>query len=99
MKKIGFIGLGVMGLPMCRHLIQAGYETTVWNRTASRMQEPLSLGANAAHSPKEVAEKSEAIITMLGDSCDVEKIALGPSGIVEGAKPGLILIDMSSISP
>jgi len=63
------------------------------------MQEPLSLGANAAYSPKEVAEKSEVVITMLGDSCDVEKIALGPSGIVEGAKPGLILIDMSSISP
>lgn len=88
-----------MGLPMCRHLIKAGYETTVWNRTTSRMQGPLSLGANAAHSPKEVAEKSEAVITMLGDSCDVEKIAFGPSGIVEGAKPCLILIDMSSISP
>jgi 2-hydroxy-3-oxopropionate reductase len=99
MKKLGFIGLGVMGLPMCKNLLNAGYSVTVWNRTASKMKEPVSFGATEAHSPKEVAQKSDVVIIMVGDSPDVEEVALGPSGIIEGSKPGLIVIDMSSISP
>lgn len=99
MKKIGFIGLGLMGMPMAKNLLKAGYPVTVWNRTASKMEEPVSLGAEAAASPKEVAEKSDVVIIMVGDSLDVEAVVLGPSGVIEGACPGLIVVDMSSISP
>lgn len=99
MKKIGFIGLGVMGRPMAKNLLAAGYPLTVWNRTGSRMEEPVSLGAKAAGSPKEVAESSDVVIIMVGDSPDVEEVALGPSGVIEGARPGLVVVDMSSISP
>jgi len=98
-EKIGFIGLGVMGMSMAKNLLKAGYPVTVWNRTASRMREPVSLGALAADSPKEVAEKSDIVIIMVGDSPDVEAVVLGPSGVIEGARPGLIVVDMSSISP
>lgn len=99
MKKIGFIGLGVMGRPMAKNLLAAGYPLTVWNRTGSRMEEPVSLGAKAAGSPKEVAESSDVVIIMVGDSPDVEEVSLGPSGVIEGARPGLVVVDMSSISP
>lgn len=99
MKKIGFIGLGVMGTPMSKNLLKAGYTMIVWNRTASKMKELVSLGATAAGSPKDVAEKSDIVIIMVGDSPDVEAVVLGPSGIIEGARPGLIVVDMSSISP
>lgn len=99
MKKLGFIGLGVMGMPMCKNLLEAGYQVTVWNRTASKMKDPVSLGAEAAGSPREVAEKSDVVIIMVGDSPDVEEVVLGPSGVIEGATPGLVVVDMSSISP
>jgi len=99
MKKIGFIGLGVMGGPMAKNLLAAGYPLTVWNRTRSKMEEPVSLGASAAGSPREVAENSDVAIIMVGDSPDVEEVVLGPSGVIEGARPGLVVIDMSSISP
>lgn len=98
-KKVGFIGLGVMGRPMAENLLRAGYHVTVWNRTPSKMKEPVALGAIEANSPKEVAEKSDIVIIMVGDSPDVEAVVLGPSGVIEGAKSGLIVIDMSSISP
>ena len=99
MKKIGFIGLGVMGKPMSINLLKAGFPLVVWNRTASKMNDVVALGATPASSPKEVAEKSDVVIVMVGDSPDVEEVILGPSGVIEGAKPGLIVIDMSSISP
>ena len=99
MKKIGFIGLGVMGKPMAKNLLKAGYPLTVWNRTKSKMEELLSLGADGANSPKEVAENSDVVITMVTDSPDVEEVVLGPLGVIEGAKLGLVLIDMSTISP
>ncbi|NIQ05700.1 MAG: NAD(P)-dependent oxidoreductase [Candidatus Korarchaeota archaeon] len=98
-KTIGFIGLGTMGLPMSKNLIEAGYPLVVWNRTESKMEEPVSMGATPAESPKEVAEKSDVVITIVGDSPDVKEVVLGHSGIIEGAKPGLFLIDMTSISP
>lgn len=84
---------------MAKNLLAAGYPLTVWNRTGSRMEEPVSLGAKAAGSPKEVAESSDVVIIMVGDSPDVEEVALGPSGVIEGARPGLVVVDMSSISP
>jgi len=99
MKKIGFIGLGIMGMPMCENLLKASYSVTVWNRTASKMRALISLGATPANSPKDVAQKSDIVIIMVSDSPDVEEVVLGPSGIIGGAKSGLIIIDMSSISP
>jgi len=71
----------------------------VWNRTASKMADQVSLGAVPCKSPKEVAEKSDVVIIMVGDSPDVEQVVLGPSGIIEGGKLGLTVVDMSSISP
>ncbi|MGB9725016.1 MAG: NAD(P)-dependent oxidoreductase [Nitrososphaeria archaeon] len=97
--EIGFIGLGIMGKPMAKNLIKAGFPLTVWNRTASKMNELIEMGAKGASSPKEVAEKSNVIITMLTDSPDVEEVILGPSGVIEGVKKGSIVIDMSTISP
>ena len=99
MKKLGFIGLGVMGKPMATNLLKAGYPLTVWNRTRSKMDDLVKLGAAAGESPKDVAEKSDVVITIVSDSPDVEEVVLGPSGVIEGAKPGMILIDMSTISP
>jgi len=97
--RIGFIGLGVMGKPMAKNLLAAGYSVTVWNRTRSKMDELLALGAMGADSPKEVAENSDVVITMLADSPDVEEVLLGPLGIIESAREGLTAIDMSTISP
>jgi len=91
--------LGVMGKPMAKNLLEAGYSVTVWNRTRSKMDELLALGAKAADSPKRVAENSDVVITMLTDSPDVEEVLLGPSGVIDGAREGLVAIDMSTISP
>jgi 2-hydroxy-3-oxopropionate reductase len=98
-KKVGFIGLGMMGTPMSKNLLKAGFELTVWNRTPSKMKEIVELGAVAAGSPKEVAQKSEVTITMLAGPSDVEQVVLGKDGIVQGLKPGSVVIDMSTISP
>jgi 2-hydroxy-3-oxopropionate reductase len=98
-KTIGFIGLGIMGKPMAKHLVKAGYPLVVFNRTASKAQELVEIGAIQATSPKEVARQSDIIITMVSDSPEVELVVLGPNGLIEGVKPGSIVIDMSSISP
>lgn len=99
MQKIGFIGLGIMGKPMAKNLMKAGFELVVHNRSVAPVKELMSEGAEGAHTPKETAEKSDMIITMLPDSPDVELVVLGENGIIEGAKEGTIIIDMSSISP
>lgn len=98
-KTIGFIGLGIMGKPMARNLIKAGYPLVVYNRTASKAEELVAMGARRANSPQAVAQDSEIIITMVSDSQDVEQVILGSSGVIFGAKPGSIVVDMSSISP
>jgi len=98
-EKIGFIGLGVMGKPMATNLLNAGYKLTVWNRTRSKMDDLLAIGASGAESPKEIAEKSDVVITMVSDSSDVEEVVLGPQGVIHGAHEGLVFIDMSTISP
>jgi len=98
-KRIGFIGLGVMGKPMAMNLIKAGYQLTVWNRTRSKMDDLVKMGAAAGESPKDVAEKSDIVITMVTDSAAVESVILGPSGVIEGVREGMIVIDMSTISP
>ncbi len=99
LKRIGFIGLGVMGKPMATNLLKAGYPLTVWNRTRSKMSGLVAMGAYGANSPKEAAERSDVVITMVTDSPDVEEVVLGPNGVIHGARPGLIVIDMSTISP
>jgi 3-hydroxyisobutyrate dehydrogenase len=96
---IGFIGLGIMGKPMARNLLKAGYPLTVWNRSQPSMDELARDGASSGSSPEDVARQSDVVITMVTDSPDVEKVAIGPRGIIEGARPGLVHIDMSTISP
>ena len=98
-EQIGFVGLGIMGKPMARNLMKAGYELTVYDIVGDAMEELVSDGANGASSCREVAEKTAKIITMLPDSADSERAILGPDGVLEGAKPGSHIIDMSSIAP
>jgi len=99
MKRVGFIGLGLMGSGMSMNLLRAGFPLTVWNRTRSKMRPLLEAGAEGAGSPREVAERSDVVIDIVTDSPDVEEVLLGPNGVVHGAKPGTIVIDMSTISP
>jgi len=99
MAKIGFIGLGIMGKPMAQNLIKAGYELTVYDIVAERMNDLIKAGARQGTSSKDVASKSEIVITMLPNSPHVREAVLGPGGVLEGAKRGTILIDMSSIAP
>jgi 2-hydroxy-3-oxopropionate reductase len=98
-SKIGFVGHGIMGKPMSKNLIKAGHELTVYDVVDAPLKELENAGAKVAHSAKEVAEKSDLIITMLPDSPDVETAALGASGVFEGIKKGSTYIDMSTISP
>jgi 2-hydroxy-3-oxopropionate reductase len=99
MNVIGFIGLGIMGKPMARNLMKAGYPLVVHNRSRAAVDELSKEGAQAAASSKEVAARSEVLITMLPDSPDVELVYTGEQGVFAGAKAGTLLIDMSSISP
>jgi 2-hydroxy-3-oxopropionate reductase len=96
---IGFIGLGIMGKPMARNLMKAGYPLVVHNRSRAAVDELSQEGAKPAASSQEVAAASEIVITMLPDSPDVELVYAGENGIFAGAKTGMLLIDMSSISP
>ena len=98
-ERIGFIGLGIMGEPMCRNLMKAGFTCTVNTRTKKKADEILMEGATWADTPKAVAEQSDVIITIVTDTPDVEKVILGENGILEGAKSGSVVIDMSTISP
>ena len=97
--RIGFIGLGIMGKPMCRNLLSAGYTVTVFNRSYGAMAEMQSCGASIGESAADVAGKSDIVITMLPNSPDVKEVVLGKSGVLEGAGKGLIIVDMSSINP
>lgn len=99
MSKIGFIGLGIMGKPMSKNLLKAGYELVVNDKNASAVAEVVAAGAVAVASAKEVAEQCDIIITMLPNSPHVKEVVLGANGIIDGAKPGTIVIDNSSIAP
>ena len=99
MKKIGFVGLGIMGKPMAKNLLKAGYELVVFDINQEAVAEVVAAGAVKAENAKEVAAKSEAVITMLPNSPHVKTAVLGENGVLAVAKPGLILIDMSSIAP
>ncbi len=98
-EQIGFVGLGIMGKPMARNLMNAGYELTVYDIVGEAVEELATEGAKAASSSSEVAADTDKIITMLPDSADSERAILGPGGVLEGAKAGSVVIDMSSIAP
>lgn len=97
--KTGFIGLGIMGKPMAKNLMKAGYRLVVFDTNAAPMKELAAAGAETAASPKEVAEKCDVVVTMLPNSPHVRAVVSGPRGVIEGAGPGKTVIDMSSIAP
>ena len=98
-KRIGFIGLGIMGKPMARSLLKAGYTLTVYNRSRSAVEALQANGAAGARSPQEVAERSEVVITMVTDTPDVRQVIVGDTGVLAGMRAGGVIIDMSTISP
>src|SRR3990170_2149393 len=98
-RTVGFIGLGIMGKPMARNLLKAGYPLVVFSRSFGPVEELVGEKALSAGSPREVAQRSEVIITMLPDSPEVEQVILGEDGVIKGTKPGSVVIDMSSINP
>jgi len=97
--RIGFIGLGIMGKPMAKNLLKAGHTLVVYDIVEAPVQELVAAGATAGSSPKDVAARNDLIITMLPNSPHVKKAVLGESGVIEGAKKGSVLVDMSSIAP
>ena len=99
MPNVGVIGLGLMGKPMAANLLEAGFAVTVFNRSRPPMEELAAQGAALAASPAEVGKASDIVITMVPDSPDVEQVLLGPDGVCSAARPGTLLIDMSTIAP
>ena len=99
MERLGFVGLGIMGAPMARNALKAGFAVTVTNRTLDRAKPLGDAGATVMRTPREVAERSDIVITMVTSSPDVETVTFGPDGIAAGAHEGLLAIDMSTISP
>lgn len=97
--KVGFIGLGIMGMPMARNLLKAGFEVVVYNRTKSKAEQLVKEGAKKADSPRQLAMECPVVITIVSDTPDVEEVTLGKDGIIEGIKPDSVVIDMSTISP
>ncbi|HMB32993.1 MAG TPA: 2-hydroxy-3-oxopropionate reductase [Methylomirabilota bacterium] len=98
-QTIGMIGLGIMGRPMAKNLIKAGLPVIVHSRSQGPVDELVGAGAKRGSSPKDVAAQAEVLITMLPNSPEVEEVALGMDGIIEGARKGLLFLDMSTISP
>ena len=99
MLKVGYIGLGLMGKSIARNILKAGFPLVVYNRSWGAVEELVSEGAQKAGSPRQVAERVDAVFTNLPDTPDVEAVALGKNGIIEAARPGLIFVDNSTIKP
>jgi 2-hydroxy-3-oxopropionate reductase len=99
MERLGFVGLGIMGKPMAKNLLKAGYHLSAYDLRPEPLREIVAAGAKAGISPASVAADSDVVITMLPNSPEVREAVLGKGGIHEGAKPGSILVDMSSIAP
>jgi len=99
MERIGFIGLGAMGKPMARNLMRAGYALNLLTRTRAKVEDLIAAGGTWCNTPKEIAQQSDVVITMLPDTPDVEQVVAGRNGVMEGARPGTLIIDMSTISP
>jgi 2-hydroxy-3-oxopropionate reductase len=98
-ERVGFIGLGVMGKPMALNLLRGGHEVVAYTRTAAVLDEVAGEGGERGESPADVASRSDVVITMLPVSAVVSEAVLGPSGVLDGAEPGSLLIDMSTIDP
>ena len=99
MERVGFVGLGIMGAPMARNALRAGFPVTVTNRTLERAKPFGEAGATIARTPREVAERSDIVVTMVTNTPDVEAVIFGPEGVAAGAHDGLLAIDMSTVSP
>ena len=99
MTSVGFVGLGTMGGAMAANAARAGFEVSAWNRTPGRARELEDLGVKLRESPAAVAAASDVVITMVSDTPDVEAVLFGPDGVAEGAKPGTLVVEMSTISP
>ncbi|HZS89991.1 MAG TPA: NAD(P)-dependent oxidoreductase [Chloroflexota bacterium] len=99
MERVGFIGVGVMGKPMCLNLRKAGFPLSIYARRPEAVQEVVDAGATLVDSPAAVAQASDIVITMVTDSPDVEQVILGPKGVLEGVRPGMVVVDMSTIAP
>ncbi|MFN2121657.1 MAG: NAD(P)-dependent oxidoreductase [Anaerolineales bacterium] len=99
MLKVGYIGLGLMGKSMARNILRAGFPVVVHNRSHAAVEELVTEGAQAATSPARVAEQADIVLTNLPDSPDVEQVALGKSGVLEGARSGMVFVDNSTIKP
>lgn len=97
--RIGFIGLGIMGKPMARNILKAGYPLVAYNRTPGRGRELEAEGAPFCTYPKEIAQRSDIVFVMVSDSAAVEEVVLGENGVAEGGRAGMVVVDMSSISP
>jgi 3-hydroxyisobutyrate dehydrogenase len=97
--RIGFIGLGIMGSGMAMNVLRAGFPLTVWNRTRQKTASLAAAGAAVANTPAELAAASDIVVICISDTADVEAVILGPQGVLEGARPGSLVIDMSTISP
>lgn len=98
-ESIGFIGLGIMGRGMALNLFKAGFPLRVWNRTAERIEPLVAAGATAGRNPADVAAHSDITLICVSDTPDVEQVILGENGVLEGARPGSLVVDMSTISP
>ncbi|HZE98943.1 MAG TPA: NAD(P)-dependent oxidoreductase [Planctomycetota bacterium] len=98
-RSVGFIGLGIMGRAMARRLVDAGHRVRVWNRDASKAAELVAAGAAPAATPREAAAGADVVITIVTDSPAVEAVILGPDGVIHGAAPGSVVVDMTTIHP
>src|SRR5437016_258775 len=97
--RVGWIGTGVMGRWMCQHLVSKGYQATVYNRSKDKAGPLLDLGASWADSPQQLAQKADVVFAIVGFPKDVREVFLGPKGALAGAKPGTILVDMTTSEP
>ncbi|WP_166358834.1 NAD(P)-dependent oxidoreductase [Pseudomonas akapageensis] len=99
LPSLAFAGIGLMGLPMCRRLLAAGYPLTVWNRSPDKCAELVAAGARQVHSPAELCQAADVVLLCLADTAVVRDVVFGPQGVVEGARAGQLLIDLSSLEP
>ena len=98
-EQVGFIGLGIMGSGMTRNLLKAGFDLTVWNRTASKMAPIVEAGAKAADNPADLAAQCDVIVLCVSDTPDVESVLFGENSVIQGIKAGALVVDCSTISP
>lgn len=99
MPSLGFAGIGLMGLPMCRRLLAAGYPLRVWNRSADKCLPLLQEGAGRVETPAELCADAEVVMLCLADTAAVREVVFGAGGLVESARPGQLLVDFSSLEP